>query len=127
MTPDLIAWRDEASAVWFAGLVVGALLIRHCDECGHHGRPDAVACTACESKSLRWVEAVGTARVVATVQTPEPSGSRTVQALVELAEGPWLFVPIVGTDTVPALGTALALTILRQPEGEPIPGFTVAV
>ncbi|MFF4256569.1 Zn-ribbon domain-containing OB-fold protein [Streptomyces sp. NPDC001663] len=126
MNPDPIAWRDEESAVWFAGLVVGALLIRRCDDCGHHGRPDAVACTACESRTLRWVEAVGTARVVATVATPEQNGGHTIQALVELTEGPWLFVPIIGTYSAPAPGTPLTLTILRPPEGEPIPAFTVA-
>ncbi|MDX2600340.1 hypothetical protein PV330_09900 [Streptomyces caniscabiei] len=125
MTPDILAQRDTASAAWFDGLVAGVLLIRRCDECYHHCRPDAMACTACESRALRWVEAAGRARVVATVSTPDQMGNRTVQALVELAEGPWLFVPVTGTDTPPSPGTPLVLTVLRPPRGEPIPAFTV--
>lgn len=125
MTADIFARRDTASAAWFDGLMAGSLLVRRCDACDHHCRPDAEACTACESRSLRWVEALGTARVVAAVSTPDRTGSTTIQALVELTEGPWLHVPVIGTVSVPQPGTALMLTILRPYQGEPIPAFTV--
>ncbi|MFJ9565203.1 Zn-ribbon domain-containing OB-fold protein [Streptomyces fuscichromogenes] len=124
MTPDIPARRDTASAAWFDGLSAGVLLIRRCDACDHHCRPDAMACTACESRSLRWIEAAGTARVVAGVSTPDRSGGSTVQALVELTEGPWLFAPVTGAASAPAPGTPLVLTILRPDRGEPIPAFT---
>jgi uncharacterized protein len=124
MTADLIARRDTASAAWFDGLMAGSLLIRRCDACDHHCRPDAEACTACESRSLRWVEALGTARVVAAVSTPGLTGNTTVQALVELTEGPWLLAPVIGAHSAPPPRTALLLTILRPDQGEPIPAFT---
>ncbi|MFI6937342.1 Zn-ribbon domain-containing OB-fold protein [Streptomyces sp. NPDC050287] len=123
--PARPARRDAASAPWFDGLVRGVLLIRRCTKCGHHCRPDAAGCTACEARDLRWVEADGTAEVVASVATPGKTGVTTVQALVELGEGPWMQAAILGATSPPPPGTALTLTILRPDEGEPIPAFTV--
>lgn len=125
MTAHIIARRDAASAAWFEGLTEGLLLIRRCDACGHHCRPDAEACTACESRDLRWAETMGTARVVAAVSTPGEAGTATIQALVELAEGPWMHAPVLGASSAPPPGTALVLTILRPDHGEPFPAFTL--
>ena len=127
MTAHIIARRDAASEAWFEGLAEGVLLIRRCAACGHQCRPDAEACTACESRELRWAETVGTARVVAAVSTPGEAGSATIQALVELAEGPWLYAPVLGASSAPPPGTALTLTILRPDDGESFPAFTVSV
>jgi uncharacterized OB-fold protein len=125
MTAHIIARRDAASAAWFEGLTEGVLLIRRCDACGHHCRPDTEACTACESRDLRWVEAMGTARVVAAVSTPGETGSTSIQALIELTEGPWLHAPVLGAPSAPPPGTPLVLTILRPDHGEPFPAFAV--
>ena len=47
--------------------------------------------------------------------------------LVELAEGPWMHVPVVGVPPAQLReGTALEVTFVRPGDGEAVPAFTPA-
>ncbi|MEB3371338.1 Zn-ribbon domain-containing OB-fold protein [Saccharopolyspora mangrovi] len=121
--PELRARRDEASAEWFDGLAEGNLLIKHCPSCGHESRPDATACPGCRGADLEWATSSGAGTVVSLVvdhggPEPQPLG------LVELDEGPWLHVRLVGAPDM-AAGDRVRLTVSSPEDGEPLPVFVV--
>lgn len=124
--------RDEASAAFFDGAAQRTLMIRRCPRCGKTFAPKHGHCA--DGTELTWVPASGLATLVtwATDHTlvldpalAGPDGRTATFALVELAEGPWLQVPIV--DANPQLleaDMAMEVCFVRPGEGETIPAFT---
>ncbi len=97
--------RDEQSAPFFDAARAGQLLIRRCALCGRYYPPNQSLCG--DGEQLDWVPAGGEATLVTwavdhgSVLDPVlagPDGASSVFGVVELAEGPWLNVPIVGAD-----------------------------
>jgi uncharacterized OB-fold protein len=125
--------RDDASAPFFDAAAEGTLLLRRCPTCGQWSAPHHARCA--DGSALEWAPAAGTATLVSWAVDPlpavdeqlaTPSGG-TCLGLVELAEGPWMHVAIVGVD--PAVlheGDALAVRFVRPGGGEPAPAFAPA-
>ncbi|WP_433502166.1 Zn-ribbon domain-containing OB-fold protein [Pseudonocardia halophobica] len=93
--------RDAASAAFFDGTSRGELLLRRCTTCGHASEPATETCPACTGRELDWEPAAGTGVLVswAVVHTrSQESTVRTPVGLVELDEGPWLEMQVVGID-----------------------------
>jgi uncharacterized OB-fold protein len=121
----LAVQRDELTADFFDGTARGELLIRRCHDCGHHNPPAGLACSRCRSARLEWTPALGTGSVVSwTVVHDKATGARTVAAIVELDEGPWLHAQLtsVDPDAVEA-GLRVRVGFERPEAGEAIPTF----
>jgi uncharacterized OB-fold protein len=94
---------DAATAEFLAGTARGELLLRHCAACGAFSRPQAQSCEQCQSADLTWARACGQGTVVswsvihgrAADGEPPP---RTVVAIVELDEGPWLHAQLADAE-----------------------------
>jgi uncharacterized OB-fold protein len=123
--------RDERSAEFFEALRREELLVRRCRACGHVGPPHAVSCSGCSSGGgLVWQRAVGTARLVtwAVVHSAPHQALADqvpyVSGYVELTEGPWLEVRLVGVDA-DALrsGAHLRVAFVHPVAGESYPVF----
>ncbi|MCU1344682.1 MAG: hypothetical protein JWL70_948 [Acidimicrobiia bacterium] len=126
--------RDAASAAFFDASDAGVLLIRRCPVCGTYYPPHQLRCG--DSDRLEWAKASGRAQLVSwAVEHLEPldpvlaatGGVSSAFALVELEEGPWLQVPLVGTE-IEALreGLAMRVEFVRPGGGEAIAAFTPA-
>ncbi|ONH49955.1 hypothetical protein CcI49_37850 [Frankia sp. CcI49] len=96
--------RDDASAAFFDAAARGELLVRRCLDSGDVLGPEARTCTGCGSARLEPFVVSGRGVLVtwAVVHQVPVSALRGavpyVTAVVELAEGPWLLVRLVGTD-----------------------------
>lgn len=124
--------RDEASGLFFEAAASGQLLIRRCPACGTAHPPQTRRCV--DSNELEWVAASGKAVLITWAVDhvapldpllASPAGDSSVFGIVELEEGPWWQVPIVGVDAS-ALheGIAMQVTFVRPGLGETIPAFT---
>jgi uncharacterized OB-fold protein len=131
------AVRDEASAPFFDATAQGTLLIRRCPVCGTTHGPQQERCVHRDGiEATEWVQASGTGVLVswAVDHAPPldpvlaaPDGTRSVYGIVELSEGVWLAVPIVGTDPADlAVGVAVRVVFVTPGEGEAVPAFTRA-
>jgi uncharacterized protein len=126
--------RDEHSAPFFDAAGAGRLLIRRCAVCGRHYPPNQSLCG--DGEELDWVPAGGDATLVTwavdhgSVLDPVlagPDGASSVFGVVELAEGPWLNVPIVGADPASlTAGMPMQLCFVTPGDGETVPAFTMA-
>jgi uncharacterized OB-fold protein len=121
--------RDDASAAFFDAAARGVLLLRRCPGCGAVYAPNRQRCR--DRDDLEWAEASGEGVLVTWAvdhQDPldpslaGPDGHTSVFGFVELAEGPWLQVPIVDTDPVELrAGLPMVVRFLRPGGGEAIP------
>jgi uncharacterized OB-fold protein len=121
-----IAIRDADSADYFDALREGVLLLQRCTACGHACRLDALSCPRCHVAGLLHNDASGGGAVASSVVDPAGPGGRTVLALIELDEGPWVAGHILGAHEAIAAGTRVAVEILGPPPesaGEPIAAF----
>jgi uncharacterized OB-fold protein len=124
--------RDAATAEFFDATGRGELLIRECRACSRFDVPQATACAHCGSADLTWAVARGTGTVASwTVVYGRALGDgpapRTVIAIVELDEGPWLQVHLA--DVPPEAVTAGLKVVVgfERPEGgEAVPVFRPA-
>jgi uncharacterized protein len=89
-------------------------------------------CTQCGGIEFTWIKAAGTGTLVSWVILPpgrnaEEGTPPTVVALVELAEGPWLWAQLPGVD-VARLSVGVPMTVgFERPEGgEALPVFFLA-
>ena len=133
MTDFAIA-RDDASAEFFDAAAEGTLLVRRCPTCSQVYAPHHHGCG--DGSELEWVPAAGTASLVtwAVEHSPPldpllatPDGSSTILGVVELDEGPWMHVPIVGVDPSSLrAGTPMAVSFVTPGGGEAVPAFTTA-
>jgi uncharacterized OB-fold protein len=124
--------RDDASAAFFDAAATGVLLLRRCPVCGETFTSSRPRCA--HTDDLEWVPAAGTGALVtwAVDHAPPldpvlaaPDGLTSVFGIVELDEGPWIQVAIVGTDPAGLReGTPMRVEFVRPGEGETIPVFT---
>ena len=113
--------RDEDSVEFFDGTARGELVIKQCDTCGHHLRPDAMACSKCHGSALSWTKSSGRGSLVSWIVVHH--GEPAVVGLVELDEGPWLHARLVDVDNA-SLSVGDALVVDFEPAGpEKIPVF----
>ncbi len=126
--------RDDASARFFDATARGVLLLRRCPGCGAVYAPNRQRCW--DRDDLEWAEASGRGVLVTWAvdhtdpldpSLAGPDGHTSVFGFVELAEGPWLQVPIVDADPA-ALRAGLPVVVgfLRPGGGEAIPVATPA-
>lgn len=113
--------RDDDSVEFFDGTARGALVIKHCDTCGHYLRPDAMACSKCHGSELSWADSSGRGSLVSWIVVHGPAAA--VVGLVELDEGPWLHARLVDVDAE-SLSVGDAFAVDFEPAGvEKIPVF----
>jgi uncharacterized OB-fold protein len=124
--------RDEASAPFYDGTASDRLLIRRCPQCGTFHPPQARRCV--DSDELEWAQALGTGVLISWAVDHGPpldavlaaaDGRTSAYGIVELDEGPWMQVPLVGVDPDSlSEGMAMRVTFVRPGDGEAIPAFT---
>lgn len=124
-----IVQRDAATAEFFDATARGELLIRQCVDCARFNAPQNSTCAACRGDDLTWTVAAGTG-VIASWSVmhgrPRDGGPapRTVVAIVELDEGPWLHAQIVDADPDTVRTGAQVTVEFERPEGgEAVPVF----
>ena len=88
--------RDGRTDPFFDGTATGRLVVRHCAACDRWFAPDASACPGCGEDELGWAEASGHATLVTWTIVHRPE--EAFLALVELAEGPWLYARLDGVS-----------------------------
>ncbi len=123
---------DATSLPFFEAAAVGRLMIKRCTTCGRALPPQARRCT--DSDELSWETASGAAVLVTWAvdhvppldhELASPDGRTSTFGIVELDEGPWLQVPIVGCEPSSlAVGIAMHATFIRPGDGEALPAFT---
>jgi uncharacterized OB-fold protein len=126
--------RDDHTGEFYEATANQTLLIRRCPLCGTLYPPQQRRCH--DSDSLAWHPVSGEATLVSwAVDHAEPldpvlaagDGSTSVFGLVELSEGPWMQVAIVGTDGHDlAAGQPMVVEFVTPGQGEAIPAFTPA-
>jgi uncharacterized OB-fold protein len=125
--------RDDATAEFFDGSAAGQFLLRHCLDCGRVSAPQAAQCEHCDSTRLDWAPASGRATLVSWAvlhARPAADGTadRTILCIAELAEGPWWWSQLTGTEP-DGLRAGLPLQVEFQrhdAEHEAVPVFAVA-
>jgi uncharacterized OB-fold protein len=119
--------RNEATARFFDGTAAGQFLLLRCPQ-GHANRPQADLCGVCRSAHLEPFPASGAVRLVSWAVIPPRPGSETqepaVPAIVEFAEGPWWWAPLLGADPASLQAGQELVLSFEQPEGsEAVPVF----
>jgi uncharacterized OB-fold protein len=114
--------RDPYSAPFFDAAAEGTLLLRYSPSSGEWSEPAAQVCSVTQATDLEWRPAAGTGQLVTwTIKPGRLSTPDTVVGIVELAEGPWLTVPL---DIPPASlceGLPIRVTFVRPEDSEPLP------
>jgi uncharacterized OB-fold protein len=127
---------DSQSEPFFAGLRAGELLIQHCQSCdGYQSQlprrtSGTAACRSCGAINPEWVRAKGEGVVISWTTTAfglregNAGTGRRLAGIVELVEGPWLFVERGAGEAPVDVGTVVVLSIVNRGEpGEPVPVF----
>lgn len=118
--------RDDYSAPFFDAAAQGTLLVRTCTACSHVSAPTARRCAACYSADVEWTPAGGQGRII-TWSIPQVRGKdggtepAYVLAVVELAEGPWLHVQVLGDHSALAADADVTIEFTDAGGGEPLP------
>jgi uncharacterized OB-fold protein len=114
--------RDGRGDPFFDGAAAGRLMIRRCDGCGEWYPPDATGCPGCGTDELAWAEASGEAVLVSWAIAHSRTAAPAPLALVELAEGPWMYArPVLVSE--PRAGLPLKACFVHPDEGESYPVF----
>lgn len=119
--------RDAKSAPFFDAAARGELVVRRCDDCGQALPPEAAVCTGCAGTALSWEPVSGHGTVASwTVvrRAPHRAYADLVPycvAVVELDEGPWLYVRM--ESTAPTVWMAVRARFARPADGEAYPVF----
>jgi acetyl-CoA acetyltransferase/uncharacterized OB-fold protein len=118
---------DARSEPFFAAAAENVLMTRRCDDCGGWLAPTAGECPACAG-GLTWAPASGRGTLVSwSVVHQRGGGPVSVPALVELAEGPWMYagLRLAGTAELTSLraGMAVAAEFVHQEQGASYPVF----
>lgn len=126
--------RDADSAAFFDSAARGELLIKRCPNDATVLGPQARTCPSCASTNLEPFVARGVGRLVSWAvvhRSPLPALAGAVPyvtAIVELAEGPWLSVRLIGADPAALrVGDEVGVDFVRSGEetepGEVLPVF----
>ena len=83
--------RDGRTDPFFDGTAADRLMVKRCEPCDRWFAPGDTGCPGCGTEELTWAEASGAATLVSWTVTHCRDGDQAVLALVELAEGPWLY------------------------------------
>ncbi|MBN9112436.1 MAG: OB-fold domain-containing protein [Pseudonocardia sp.] len=132
--PTFRVERDEVSATFFDAARENRLLLRKCVVCGRLYPPYQLRCV--DGDEFTWQPAAGRAVLRSWAVdhgrplTPElapPDGGPALVGMVELDEGPWMSVALVGTPPG-ALHEGLEMTVefVALGGGEPVPVFAPA-
>lgn len=114
--------RDDHSTPFFDAAAEGTLLLRYSPSSGEWSEPAALLCSVSQAEDLEWRASSGVGEVVTWTIKPgrrkdDQQSPDTVIGIVELAEGPWLTVQLVGTEGID-LCVGLRVRIeFTQPEG----------
>lgn len=124
--------RDEASSEFFDAALRRILLIRRCPVCAANYPPEISCCP--RGHALDWLQATGGALLVSwavdhsrtiDARLAAKDGNCSIFGIVELDEGPWMQVPVVGADPLQLrAGIAMRVDFL-QFENESVPVFRV--
>jgi uncharacterized OB-fold protein len=114
--------RDGRTDAFFDGAAEDRLMIRFCEACTRWFAPDASGCSECGSEDLAWAEASGAAVLVSWAVAHSPAAAPVPLALVELAEGPWMYGRLDAVAT-PREGLPLHACFVHPDEGESYPVF----
>ncbi|WP_285616734.1 Zn-ribbon domain-containing OB-fold protein [Actinoallomurus iriomotensis] len=113
--------RDGRGDPFFDGAAEDRLVVPRCASCERWFAPDATGCPGCGTDDLTWAEATGEAMLVSWAVTHSRTGETAPLALVELAEGPWMYTRLE-TDS-PRAGLPLRARFVHPDEGESYPVF----
>lgn len=114
--------RDGRTDPFFDGAARDVLVIRRCAPCGRWYAPDTGGCPECGADEPAWAEADGTAVLVSWAVAHPRRGEPAPLALVELAEGPWMYARLRGVAE-PRAGLPLRAVFVHPDEGESYPVF----
>jgi uncharacterized OB-fold protein len=109
VTPDQRAARavpTPTTQPFWEAAADGRLAVQRCGSCATHVFYPRIACPACGSRDLTWVEASGRATLLSYVinHLPAPGFEAVgphVIAIVRLEEGPTMMTNIVGVEPSP--------------------------
>ncbi|MCW2864688.1 MAG: hypothetical protein JWP48_6396 [Actinoallomurus sp.] len=113
--------RDGRGDPFFDGAAEDRLMTRRCEACGRWYAPDATDCPECAGE-LAWAEASGEAALVSWAVAHSRTGETAPLALVELAEGPWMYGRLDAV-AAPREGLPLRASFVHPDEGESYPVF----
>lgn len=124
MTEDTIGTirRDGRTDPFFDGAAEDRLMTRRCDACDRWFVPDTTGCPDCGTDDLAWAEASGEAVLVSWAVAHSRTGATAPLALLELAEGPWMFGRLAEVAE-PREGLPLRARFVHPDEGESYPVF----
>jgi uncharacterized OB-fold protein len=122
MTPIGTIRRDGRTDPFFDGAAEDRLVVRRCETCVRWFAPDATGCPGCGTDDLAWAEASGEAVLVSWAVAHSRTGETATLALVELAEGPWMYGRLT-TVAAPREGLPLHAIFIHPDEGESHPVF----
>jgi uncharacterized protein len=114
--------RDGRGDPFFDGAAEDRLVVRRCAPCGRWYAPDATGCCHACGGDLAWAEASGEAVLVSWAVAHSRTGETAPLALVELAEGPWMYGRLDAVET-PREGLPLRARFVHPDEGESYPVF----
>jgi uncharacterized OB-fold protein len=114
--------RDGRTDAFFDGAAEDRLMIRRCAACGRWYAPNADGCAECGAEGLSWAEASGEACLVSWAVAHSRTAEPAPLALVELAEGPWMYGRLDAVAT-PREGLPLRARFVHPDDGESYPVF----
>lgn len=114
--------RDGRGDPFFDGAAEDRLVVRCCASCERWFAPDATGCPGCGTDDLSWAEASGEAVLVSWAVAHSRTGETAPLALVELAEGPWMYTRLEAVEA-PREGLPLRARFVHPDEGESYPVF----
>jgi uncharacterized OB-fold protein len=114
--------RDGRTDAFFDGAAADRLMIRRCESCARWFAPDASGCPECGTEELAWAEASGEAVLVSWAVAHSRTADPAPLALVELAEGPWMYGRLDAV-AAPREGLPLHACFVHPDEGESYPVF----
>jgi uncharacterized OB-fold protein len=133
-----IARRDQYTAGYFDALAEGRLAVLRCRKCQKWSPPGGffsnpmIRCPGCGSADIGWELTQGTGRIVTWTHDPtfpsivDGSPGQT-SALVELAEGPWVFAALLIEPEQIVQGLLVFVeAVTPAAGGELVPAFRTA-
>jgi uncharacterized OB-fold protein len=123
--PTLTA--DDASAAFFAAAGNDQLVVKKCPSCRAWAAPSTDSCPDCHSDHLEWHRASGKGELVTwTVihNAPHPAFADDmpiVSAIVQLVEGPWLNLRLLGSRSGLRVGAKIDIGFAHPADGASYP------